>query len=78
MDNNRIIQQIHAMFGIFMVLFYLGGGIFFLFYADRFFNMNKAVFGLFGATFLLYGIYRIFVTYKQITNAFFTRNKDEE
>lgn len=78
MDNNRIIQQIHAMFGIFMVLFYLGGGIFFLFYADRFFDMNKALFGLFGATFLLYGIYRIFTTYKQITNAFFKRDKDEE
>jgi len=41
MDNNRILQQIYAIFGIFMVMFYIGGGIFFLFFADRYFNLNK-------------------------------------
>ncbi len=77
MDNNRILQQIYAMFGIFMVMFYLGGGIFFLFFADRLLNMNKAILGILGGTFLLYGVYRVFVTYKQIVDAFFTRDKDE-
>jgi len=78
MDNNRILQQIYAIFGVFMVMFYIGGGIFFLFFADRFFNLNKALFGIMGGSFLLYGIYRIFVSYKQLVDAFFTKNEDEE
>ena len=78
MDNNRILQQIYAIFGILMVMFYIGGGIFFLFFADRYFNLNKALFGIMGGSFLLYGIYRIFVSYKQLVDAFFTKNEDEE
>lgn len=78
MDNNRIIQQIYAFFGLFMVVFYLGGGIFFLFFAERFFTLNKAISGLLGGTFLLYGIYRIFVTYRQIKESFFSRNKEND
>lgn len=78
MDNNRILQQIYAMFGIFMVMFYLGGGIFFLFFADRLLNINKAILGILGGTFLLYGVYRVFVTYKQITDAFFSKRNDED
>ena len=78
MDNNRILQQIYAMFGIFMVMFYLGGGIFFLFFADRLLNINKAILGILGGTFLFYGIYRIFVTYKQIADAFFSKRNDED
>ncbi len=78
MDNNRILQQIYAIFGVFMVMFYIGGGIFFLFFADRYFNLNKALFGIMGGAFLLYGIYRIFVSYKQLVDAFFTKNEDEE
>ncbi|HOS73591.1 MAG TPA: hypothetical protein PLZ75_14185 [Bacteroidales bacterium] len=78
MNDNRILQQIYAMFGIFMVMFYLGGGIFFLFFADRLLNINKAILGILGGTFLLYGVYRIFVTYKQITDAFFSKDDDED
>ena len=78
MDQNKILQQIQAMFGIFMVMFYIGGGIFFLFFADRYFNVNKALFGIMGGSFLFYGIYRIFATYKQLVDAFFTKNNDED
>ena len=78
MNNNKILQQFHAMFGVFMVVFYIGGGIFILFFADRLFNIDKAIRGIMGATFLLYGLYRIYVTYKQIIRAFFTDNKDED
>ncbi|HOB83480.1 MAG TPA: hypothetical protein PK521_05980 [Bacteroidales bacterium] len=78
MDNNRILQQIYAIFGVFMVMFYLGGGIFFLFFADRFFNLNKALMNIMGGAFLLYGIYRIFVCYKQLVDAFFTKDKEED
>ena len=78
MDQNKILQQIQAMFGIFMVMFYIGGGIFFLFFADRFFNINKALFGIMGGSFLIFGIYRVFSTYKQLVDAFFSKGKDED
>ena len=78
MNNNKIQQQLHAIFGVFMVVFYLGGGIFFLFFADRFLTANNALFGIVGATFLLYGLYRFYVSYKQIVTAFFTKDKDED
>jgi len=81
MNDNKILQQFHAMFGVFMVIFYLGVGIFMLFFADRYFRIEgeyKAILVIMGVTFLLYGTYRIFVTYKQIVEAFFRKDKDQE
>jgi len=78
MNDKRILQQFHAMFGAFMVIFYLGAGIFLLFFADRIFSIDKAIRGIMGVTFLLYGLYRIYVTYKQIVSAFFTGDKDDQ
>jgi hypothetical protein len=65
------------MFGIFMVMFYLGVGIFLLFFA-KMFIIDRALKVIIGSTFLLYGIYRITVTYKQMTEAFFTKDDEEE
>lgn len=78
MNSNKILQQFHAMFGVFMVMFYIGIGIFLLFYASRMFNIDKAIRVIMGSTFFLYGIYRIFVSYKQIRESFFSGNDDEE
>ena len=78
MNNNKILQQFHAMFGVFMVAFYIGIGLFMLFYAERFFVIDKAMRVIMGSTFLFFGIYRIFVSIQQIRDSFFTRNKDEE
>jgi hypothetical protein len=79
MNSNKILQQFHAMFGVFMVLFYLGVGTFFLFFAPKMFiYMNKAIFGIMGTVFLFYGLYRAYVTYKLIVAAFFTEDKDED
>ena len=78
MNNNKILQQFHAIFGVFMVIFYLGAGIFLLFFADKIFRIDKAIRGLMGATFLFYGLYRIYVTYKHIVAAFFTDDKDDD
>ncbi len=77
MNSNKISKQFHAMFSIFMVVFYLGFGIFFLFFSQKFFIVDKAVKGIFGSTLLLLGIYRIFVTYKLIVQAFFTKDDDD-
>jgi len=81
MHYDKISQQFHALFGIFMVIFYLGIGVFVLFFADKVFIIEgeyKAVLGIMGITFLLYGSYRIYATYKQIVKAFFSENKDQE
>ncbi|MBN2863610.1 MAG: hypothetical protein JXN62_10635 [Bacteroidales bacterium] len=78
MNDNRILKQFYAMFGTFMVIFYLGMGIFFLFFASRMFNMNSAFSGLMGGTFLIYGLYRTYVTYKQIVQAFFRKDQENE
>ena len=72
-----MLRQFHAMFGIFMVMFYIGMGIFLLFYA-KMFNIDKAIKVIIGSTFLLYGVYRTTVTYKQIKEAFFSKDSDDE
>jgi hypothetical protein len=76
-DGNKILQQFHAMFGVFMVVFYIGTGLFLLFYVDRtVFRIDKAMRVILGSAFLFFGIYRIFVSYKQIREAFFRKDKE--
>ncbi|HOP59768.1 MAG TPA: hypothetical protein PLR52_10160 [Bacteroidales bacterium] len=77
MNNNRMLQQFHAVFGVFMVLFYVFVGIFLLFYADRMFVIDKAIRVIIGSTFLVYGLYRTYTTYKLIIKVFF-RGDDYE
>jgi hypothetical protein len=77
MNSNRMLQQFHAMFGVFMVIFYLFAGIFLLFYADRMFVIDKALRVIIGSTFLIYGLYRVYTTYKLIVKVFFTPDDDE-
>ncbi|MCU0472453.1 MAG: hypothetical protein MUC93_03660 [Bacteroidales bacterium] len=75
MNNNKILQQFHAVFGIFMVMFYLGVGIFLLFFSQMF-NIDKAIRVIIGSTFVFYGVYRFYVTYKQIKEAFFAQEEE--
>jgi hypothetical protein len=75
---NKILKQFHALFGIFMVFFYLGIGIFLLFFTEKYFNIDKAIRVIMGSTFLFYGTYRIYVTYNQIVEAFFTKDQEQE
>ncbi len=76
MNNNRISRQFHAVFGIFMVFFYLGIGVFLIFFSDMF-TINKALLRIIGGSFLLMGLYRIYSTYRKITEAF-SKEKDED
>lgn len=76
MNNDRISRQFHAIFGIFMVFFYLGVGIFLLFFADMF-TLDRALLGMIGGAFILLGLYRIYSTYRKITQAF-SREKEED
>jgi hypothetical protein len=78
MNESRLMQQVTAIFSVFMVFFYFGVGIFFIFYSDRS-TIDKPVRVILGSTFLLYGFYRAFRAYLKIVEAFFRKdNKDED
>jgi hypothetical protein len=64
MNNNRISKQFDAIFGIFMVCFYLG-------------IINKALLRITGGAFIIMGLYRIYSTYRKITQAF-SRDREED
>jgi hypothetical protein len=70
-------QQVTAIFSVFMVLFYLGAGIYFVFYFNLS-NLNKPVRVLLGSAFIFYGLYRAFRTYVKIVEVFFTKDEDDE
>jgi len=75
MNDNRIMQQISAIFSVFMVFFYIGIGCFFVFYFDSTF-LDKPVKVIMGSTFFFYGLYRAFKAYVDIKNVFFTKDDD--
>lgn len=77
MNENRLMQQVTAIFSVFMVFFYLGVGIFFVFYSDKSI-IEKPVRVILGSAFIFYGIYRAYRAYMNIMEAFFKKrdNKD--
>ena len=77
MNENRLMEQVTAIFSIFMVFFYLGVGCYFLFFSDRSY-LDKSVKVIMGSTFIFYGIYRAYRAYVKIVEAFFPRDKDRE
>jgi hypothetical protein len=77
MNESRIMQQISAIFSVFMVIFYIGIGYLFIFYFDQYF-IDKAVRVIIGSTFFFYGVYRAFRSYVQIKSIFFSKDKDTE
>ena len=77
MDSNRILQQVYAIFSLFMVFFYLGVGIFFIFFSDSSY-LDKSLRVILGSTFLFYGSYRAYMAYVKIVEAFFSKNNDDK
>jgi hypothetical protein len=77
MNGNRILQQVTAIFSTFMVFFYLGVGIYLIFYADLIY-LDKALRVIMGSTFLFYGSYRAYRSYVKIIEVFFTKDDDED
>jgi hypothetical protein len=73
MNENRLMKQVTAIFSVFMVFFYLGAGVFLIFFSD-FSYLDKAVRVIMGSTFIFYGIYRLYTTYIKIVEAFFKKN----
>jgi hypothetical protein len=77
MNENRIMQQISAIFSVFMVVFYIGVGYLFIFYFDQYF-LDKPVRVIIGSSFIFYGIYRAFRSYVQIRSIFFSKDRDTD
>jgi hypothetical protein len=75
MDGNKIMKQFTTIFSVFMVFFYLTVGIYLIFFFKNS-TLNRAVLGIIGSTFILYGIYRATRTYREIIDVFF--RKDEK
>ncbi len=77
MDNNKIMKQVTAVFSLFMVFFYLGGGIFLIFFFKNTY-LDKSVLVLMGSVFIFYGLYRAYRTYVSIVDLFFRKDKNDE
>jgi hypothetical protein len=77
MSENRLMQQVIAIFSIFMVIFYLGVGIFLIFFTGLSY-LDKAVRIIMGSTFIFYGLFRAYRTYVKIVEVFFTDDQDEK
>jgi hypothetical protein len=77
MDGNRVIQQVTTIFTSFMVLFYLGAGIYLIFYFDMS-SLDKSLRVILGSSFLFYGLYRAYRAYVKIVEVFFTKDKDND
>jgi hypothetical protein len=75
MNENKLMQQITAIFSVFMVFFYLGVGVYLLFYFDLSY-IDKALRIIMGATFLFYGLYRMYRAYVKIVEVFFTKDNE--
>jgi hypothetical protein len=77
MNENRLMQQVIAIFSIFMVFFYLGVGSYLLFFNNLNY-IDKPIKVIMGSTFMFYGLYRAYRAYVKIIEVFFTEDKDEE
>lgn len=75
MNENKLMQQVTAIFSAFMVIFYLGVGVFFIFFTE-FSYLDKAVKVIMGSTFIFYGLYRAYRAYTKIIEVFFSGDKD--
>lgn len=73
MNENKIMKQFSASFAVLMVFFYLGVGVYFIFYADNI-ALPRPVKVIFGATFMLYSVYRAFRAYYAFMDAFMKKD----
>lgn len=77
MNDNRIMKQINAIFSVFMVFFYIGIGVYLVFYFKNT-VLDRSVLILFGSVIFLYGLYRAYRTYVSIVELFFRHREEDE
>ncbi len=78
MNENRMMKQIGAIFSVFMVFFYIGMGIFLIFYFDTTkSSLDRTIFIFFGCFCIFYGLYRAYTTYVNIVKLFFRHDEED-
>ena len=77
MNGNKLMQQVLAIFSIFMVFFYLGVGYYLVFLSNLSY-LDRAVRIIIGSTFIFYGLYIAYATYVKIVEVFFTKDSDDK
>ncbi len=70
MNEKKLMDQISAIFVIFMTFFYIGVGLF-LIMAKNIYNIDPVLRKIVGFSFLFYSLYRGYKTYLKIKEAFF-------
>ncbi len=75
MDSNRMMDQVNAIFGVFMVFFYLGIGVYILFFFN-YTTMDKSLRVIFGSVLIFYGLYRAARTWTKLHELYFSRQKN--
>ena len=79
MNDDKLMKQIGAIFGIFMVFFYLGAGIFLIFIFDSGQStLGKPIIVIFGSFCIFYGLYRAYTTYTSIVRLFFKPDDEDK
>jgi cytochrome c biogenesis protein CcdA len=76
MNENKLMQQVTAIFSFFMVFFYLGVGAYLIFSTNLEY-VDKALRVIMGSTFLFYGLYRAYRAYVKIVEVFFKKDEKE-
>lgn len=77
MNENRLMQQVMAIFSTLMVVFYLGVG-FYMATSPILTYVDKPVRVIIGSAFIFYGLYRAYRAYVRIVEVFFTKDEDED
>lgn len=75
MRNNNIMNQISSIFGAFMTVFYIGVG-FYLAFASMLSYFDPFLRKFIGFTFVVYGLYRGYMTFVKIKRSFFGKDED--
>jgi hypothetical protein len=82
MNENRLMQQVGTIFGAFMTFFYIGVGLYLILSPTLVLSPNvtsdKFLRVLVGSTFIVYGIYRAFRTYRRVIEVFFSGDEDKK
>lgn len=77
MNSNKLYDKIFAIFGLFMVFFYLGLG-YVLIFSPILDYIDKPLRVIIGIPLIVYGIYRAFTSYEKIKENFFMNDDDND
>jgi hypothetical protein len=76
MSSSKMYDKVFAIFGTIMVFFYFGLALFIL--TTTLFDIDKTYRIVFSIPLFIYAIYRAFMSYEKIKEAYFSKDNDEE